>query len=266
MKLSVSNLAWPVEEENWCIDVLLSNGINAIELAPYKSFAGWHGDLNEKSVRIKEALKKKGMVVSSYQAVCFNTPNCKIFGTDLERKNLVNHMTKIAHSLKNIGGDFAVFGSPGLRAGKQDTTFVNKVFKEIGDKFSNLNIALALETVPKYYGCDFLNNLAATEKWFIEVDLDGIVRHYDTGCQFLSKDFIGEPASVAFLKKSKHLHVSQVDLLDFTKPSDFNYESAVAIQKHYRGKWCVLEMSGNNFTKKSFKVSVENFANLFCSH
>ena len=36
MKLSVSNIAWNIEEEQEIFDILLSNGVTGIEVAPTK--------------------------------------------------------------------------------------------------------------------------------------------------------------------------------------------------------------------------------------
>lgn len=56
MKLSVSNLAWPVSENNWCLATLSNMGIRGVEIAPLKVFESWESATSNEVSKAKKNL------------------------------------------------------------------------------------------------------------------------------------------------------------------------------------------------------------------
>lgn len=265
MKLSVSNLAWPKEDNDWCLEQLVKYDIQGIELAPLKVFESWE-KINEQDIENQLAkYHSLNLSVSSFQAITFGAESISLLGEEVKIDNFIAHMRKVASLLHKLNGDFAVFGSPGLRC-VEDFSYeqLEKVFIKLDGVFEAENVKLALETVPVYYGCKVLSKLADTEAFISGLSAPNIVRHFDSACQYLSQDLV-EDIAVGFLKKSEHLHISEVDLIDFSQPSKFNIELAPKVNSHYKGKWCVLEMSDKNYCRELFIQSIKNFKKLFAT-
>ena len=264
MQLSVSNLAWPVEETDWCLAQLQAHGIEAIEAAPSKLFSSWQAVEQDRITDVIRHLERYHLHVSSFQSITFGVQEIALVGDAHKQKKLLDHFTTVAALLNALGGDMAVFGSPALRQERNlDTTQLVSFFSRANEIFCHHNVKLALETVPEYYGCQVLNTLPETDRFLTDAALSNVVRHFDTGCQFLSGDLENIPRCQAFLEKCEHLHISQQDLNDFSHPSSYNMSSADWIKAHYKGRWCVLELGDKQFSRERFVKSLENFIGLF---
>lgn len=262
MKLSVSNLAWPSEENEWCLTQLAKFGIKGVELAPTKVFGSWEAISNNSVDKVKGEYQSRGLSISSFQAITYGLNDIALCGEKFKTDRFIEHMGRVAALLYDLGGQFAVFGSPSLRnasdANQQD--LIN-VFTKVEQAFSRQDVHFALETVPTYYGCQLFNTLEKTDEFLNNAGFLNITRHFDSACQFLTGDLeAGKYHS--FLERSKHLHISEVDLKEFSNPSQFNLDFIPFINKHYQGDWCVLEMGDKNYNRESFLASIKHFTRL----
>lgn len=265
MQLSVSNLGWPAKENDWCLETLAKNGISGIEVAPLKVFDSWDqaGDINSVT-KVKNYFESHGMKISSFQAITFGAHNLNLLGSEEGKKNLLVHLKKVATLLSLLDGEYAVFGSPGLRKDQDYSNIeLTEVFTSINEIFSEHGVNFALETVPSYYGCAVLNKLEDTENFFSKLQFTHVVRHFDSGCQFLSGDLENKEFCERFLSRAEHLHISEVDLNNFAYPSAHNIEVSEQVKSNYKGKWCVLEMGDKSFSRDAFTRSIKNFVALF---
>lgn len=263
MKLSVSNLAWPKEENDWCLEQLVNNGIQGVELAPLKVFDSWESISEQDITSFLIKHDALNLSVSSFQAITFGIENLALLGDKEKVDNFIVHMSKVALLLRKMKGKLAVFGSPALRDGKDhDSAALVELFDKVGEVFEVEQVKLALETVPSYYGCELLNQLSETEALISQLNHQHIVRHFDSACQYLSGD-LGRDLVFDYLARSEHLHISEVDLADFSNPSKFNLNLASRVKEYYKGEWCVLEMSDKNYTREAFSQSIKNFSKLF---
>lgn len=263
MLLSVSNLAWPTDEKTEVYNILKANGIEGVELAPYKYFNSWGEDAMRNAIDTVCELDKFGLRVSSFQAITYKARDINFMNSEKEASNFLEHIGKVAKMLSIVHGDFAIFGSPSLRENSiDDDSILVKLFREIGNVFSGYNLKFAIETVPAYYGAEWLNSIDTTDEFIKKVNHPSIVRHYDTGCQYLSGDFNSINRN-AFIEQCEHLHISEVDLASFSIPSNFNTEISHDLARYYSGKWCVLEMLDKNFDINLFRKSIENFRELY---
>jgi len=264
MRLSVSNLAWPESETDWCLSQLQANGIEGVEVAPLKVFSSWEAITETAISDAKHRFDRYDLKVSSFQAITYGAQEVALLGNAEKQENLLNHLTRVAELLKALGGKVAVFGSPGLRQDEEfDPALLAQVLYKTNDIFKDNGVKFALETVPKYYGCQILNTLSATDEFLDNHTMSHVVRHFDTGCQSLSGDLENTAQCKVFLAKSEHLHISEKDLRDFSNPSSYNKSAALWIKEQYKGEWCVLEMGDKQFSKETFLSSIKNFVSLF---
>lgn len=265
MQLSVSNLGWPSAETEWCIETLLKNDINGIEIAPLKVFDSWEEASDIDAVnKVNNYFQSHGVTVSSFQAITFGAHDLSLLGNEKGKEKLLVHLEKVAGLLSLLKGESAVFGSPGLRKDENHSdSELAEVLTSINDIFSKHRVNFALETVPSYYGCAVLNNLEQTESLLSKLQLSHVVRHFDTGCQYLSGDLEKRSLCDKFIGRAKHLHISEVNLHNFVSPSGYNLKISEQVKADYKGKWCVLEMGDKTFSREAFNRSIENFVALF---
>lgn len=264
MKLSVSNLAWPLKETDWCLEQLVKHGIKGVELAPLKVFDSWESISTESVAKVCKKYSDLGLKISSFQAITFGASDLALLNDEAKVSNFLRHMEKVAWLLSELGGENAVFGSPGLRKGANyDESELINLFKAIDLIFAKYNVIFVWETVPNYYGCNLLNNIQDTDNFINHIELSHVGRHFDTGCQYLSGDLEDVNSCIDFISNSKHLHISEVDLNNFSNPTKYNKDIADVVKKYYQGKWCVLEMGDKAYSREHFISSIENFKCLF---
>ncbi|WP_160063884.1 sugar phosphate isomerase/epimerase family protein [Psychromonas sp. L1A2] len=264
MKLSISNLAWPVEETDWCLDQLVKHNIKGVELAPLKVFDSWDS-VNEESIKaVRNKYERVGLKISSFQAITYAVNDLALLGDRVKVDNFLQHMDKVAFLLSELGGENAVFGSPGLRVNNEyNTQELSELFIRIDRVFSKYKVNFVLETVPNYYGCKLLNRIEQTEAFLSSLKLSNVSRHFDSGCQYLSNDLEDIIRCNDFISKSKHLHISEVDLNNFVNPSQYNSNITAQVKEYYEGNWCVLEINDKNYSRECFLQSMSNFIKLF---
>lgn len=264
MKLSVSNLAWPIDETDWCLEQLVNHGIKGVEIAPLKVFDSWESISVEGIAKVRKKYNDLSLEISSFQAITFGASDLALLNDKAKVDNFLRHMEKVAWLLSELGGENAVFGSPGLRKDVNygENELIN-LFKAIDLIFAKYKVNFVWETVPSYYGCNLLNTLEKTSTFFNKVHLNNISCHFDSACQYLSGDLEDRDKYSDFIANAKHLHICEVDLSPFNKPSSFNIDLAPVIKKYYQGSWCVLEMGSKDYNRDDFLKSIKNFSKLF---
>ena len=266
MKLSVSNLAWPVEDTDWCLEQLVNHNIQGVELAPLKVFSSWDLTSDDIITSVKEKYNGLGLQISSFQAITFGANDLALLDDKTKVNNFLLHMDKVAWLLSELSGENAVFGSPSLRKmTKYDENELIHLFKEINAIFAKFKVNFVWETVPSYYGCNLLNNIKSTDKIFNNMELSNVYHHFDTACQHLSGDLKDINSCINFIANSKHLHISEVGLNNFVNPAKYNTDIVEVLKKYYRGSWCVLEMGEEKYSRENFVKSLENFNRLYTS-
>ncbi|WP_460802906.1 sugar phosphate isomerase/epimerase family protein [Microbulbifer agarilyticus] len=258
----MSNLAWPSKDREWACGALKELGIEGVEVAPLKDFDSWEAISKCAIDELRSFYDKFDLKISSLQAITYGKQLRPLDDLD-GHVSFLSHMEVVASVLANLGGDVAVFGSPGLRNFVTDEIAPYlTLFDAISKKFEVENVVLGLEAVPEYYGSLWNNNYRSMSDFVDMIDGKGVVPHFDSGCHYLSGIQSDKNVLKQFLQNSRHLHISEVDLKMFDKPSTYNLEVSELVSD-YQGRWVVLEMSENSFDKNVFVRSVENFIKLF---
>ncbi|HEX4169804.1 MAG TPA: TIM barrel protein, partial [Bryobacteraceae bacterium] len=163
MKLAVSNIAWAPARDREVFDSLQRLGVHALEVAPTRLWPDWQGATPAAARPFRRTLTDAGFQVPSLQAILFAKPDCKLFGTETERVNLVNHLRLCADLAVQIGAVSLVFGAPKNRARGELSpsdafSSAAELFREVSRYYASQNVCLCLEANPPQYGCTFITN------------------------------------------------------------------------------------------------------------
>lgn len=230
-KLAVSNIAWSPEEDEAALDLLRDEGVALIEVAPPRI---WKDPSAAKEPEVRawaQALRDRGLAVSSFQALLFGRPDLLLFGSAEARSACLEYLKAIADLAGWCGAGPLVFGSPknrarGGRTHAEAFKIAREFFSELGDHCRSRGCAVVLEANPADYGCDFIQTLAEAEDLVGFVGNPGFGLHLDTGGLSLS----GEALSAAVVPRLAHVHASQPNLADFASPDAVHRIAARALQ------------------------------------
>ena len=260
MKLSVSNIAWNIEEEQEIFDILLSNGVTGIEVAPTKIWPEWKGADRKQALITKQNYQNQGFVIPALQAILFAKPEMKVFGESHSQIELLAHLERVASLASVLGAEIMVFGSPKNRDSGDlslEQAFVSGAdfFQRAGAVCAKSNVKLCLEPNPSVYSCNFMTRWYEVFEMVKEVSHPGISLHLDTACIHLEGDDVVD-AIYSCADHIKHFHITEPNLGDFSKPELNHAAIGKALKDIAYDGWLSIEMRRSDNPQKSIKEAV----------
>lgn len=212
MKLAVSNIAWPIEKEAECLQIMKQHGFNYLEVAPTKYWPDLTQVTPSQITERRQIIEQSGLSVCSAQALLFGRPELSIFGDDRVKNETVDYLKMVIDICSALGAQRLVFGSPKnrLKAGRtfdQAKFEAAEVFRTLGDYCVRKNVILCIEPNSKKYGCDFVTNVDEAIAVVDAVKSSGFGLHLDTGNMLME----GDDFTQCFLKSVdlvRHFHIS----------------------------------------------------------
>ncbi len=251
MKYSISNIAWSADNDNEMYAFLKQQGIDGIEIAPTRLFVNPYDNL-ELAHEYAWMLKNKyGLTVSSMQSIWYGVKE-SIFGSEEERKFLVEYTKKAILFAESMGIKNIVFGCPRNRnmpEGDQRQNFeiAKAFFKELGDFALAHNTVLALEPNPVIYNTNFLNYTKDACEFVKQVCSDGLKVNIDMGTMICNKE---NPHLVKTYKNLvNHIHISAPNLAVIQQCTEYKTLKKVLSKIDYEG-YLSVEMGNCNDIEK----------------
>ena len=251
MKYSISNIAWSAEYDNKMYAFLKAQGIDGLEIAPTRLFTNPYDNL-ELAHEYAWMLKNKyGLEVSSMQSIWYGVKE-SIFGTDEDRKYLLDYTKKAILFAESMGIKNLVFGCPRNRNmpegdKKQYMETAKAFFKELGDFALRHNTVLALEPNPVIYNTNFLNYTKDACELVKQVGSEGLKVNIDMGTMIYNKE---NPHLVKTYKNLvNHIHISAPNLAVISQCTEYKTLKKVLSKIDYDG-YLSVEMGNCNDIEK----------------
>jgi sugar phosphate isomerase/epimerase len=245
MRLTISNLAWQVQETATALRLLKGLGAGGVEVAPTR-IADWD-QLNEKLLRdYRSRVEEAGLAVSSLQAILFGKPNATLLGDGDSFRLMLEHMATVADIAETLGAGVLVFGAPrnrlrGALRENEALELARERFGQLGDLLERRPVVIGIEPVPPTYGGDFLTSAQSVLGMVESVGHRSIRVHLDTGCVKLGGDAIADAIHAAG-DRLCHFHAAEPNLGDFAAPAMDHAAASKALgEVHYQG-WIAIEM------------------------
>lgn len=217
MRISISNLAWDVNEDQEILALLQEYKVDAIDIAPSKYFSNLTTVTKQEIRKVKSWWASQGVEIVGMQSLLFGTVGLNVFGTPSVQAALLNHLSSICRIGSELGATKLVFGSPknrdcsGISPNETRDISVN-FFRQLGNIAADHGVIICLEPNPVVYGANFMTTSAETGEIVKYVNHPAIKMQLDTGaiivndediCQTLcdSQDIIG------------HVHISEAQLV-----------------------------------------------------
>jgi len=246
MKLALSNIAWPVEQDTDVAAMLLRHGVTEIEIAPTKI---WPAPLEASPAEVsayRRSWEDRGMRIVAAQALLFGQPELAIFRDEATRRRTLDYLDSIVHLCADLGAEALVFGSPKNRfVGGLDANEIERIagefFGALGDIAERHGTAVVMEANPPQYGADFVTRAAEAVELVRRVDRPGFRLHLDTACMTLADDRFDEvlAAGRGYLH---HFHVSEPFLAPIGTGKVDHARFARALRACGYNRWCSIEM------------------------
>ena len=246
MRLSISNIAWDVIEDDAVARLLARYGIDAIDIAPGKYFPEPSKATDQDIHAVRTWWHDRGVAVVGMQALLFGTTGLNVFGTDESRLTMLAHLDAVCRIGANLGATVLVFGSPKNRdrsgmSDQQAEEIAIPFFRRLGDIAKAWGVTICLEPNPTHYGANFMTCTDATAKIVRRVEHPAIMMQFDTG----SLKINGENPEDILARHGKlisHVHASEPDLLPLGDGGTDHVGIANALANAFSGKVVTIEM------------------------
>jgi len=266
MKLAVSNIAWPREQDEAVAKLLVSLGVTGIEVAPTKLWPKPTAATAEEIACTRAFWNDRGIEIVAAQALLFGQPELTIFESEAIRERTLAYLFGICRVCGQLGAGPLVFGSPknrriGTLPLMEAQGIAIEFFRRLGELAASAGTCIVLEANPSVYGADFVTRAAEAIDVVGKVDHPGLQVHLDTGCMTLAGDPIAETFRTGFPNLC-HFHVSEPNLSPPGSSGTVDHATFAAElhQRRYDG-WVSLEMrEPAPFTLDGFASAVGWFA------
>lgn len=246
-KISISNIAWSGDLDTRIYQVMKEYGLSGLEIAPTRVFQKEPYDkLIEAGAWAGKLKKQYGFIIPSMQSIWFGRQE-RLFGTEEERRELVNYTKKAIDFAMVIKCDNLVFGCPVNRTipDGADPAVGIQFFKEVGDYAYAKGTVIGIEANPPIYNTNYINDTTAAFDLIEQVDSKGFRLNFDFGTLLWNEESIDElRGRVSYIN---HVHISEPGLRPIKKRGLHGKLKELLDAEGYSG-FVSIEMSQNSDT------------------
>lgn len=213
MKLSISNIAWAAEQDEAVYSLMQKYGFGGLEIAPTRIFPDApYENIAEAKQWCKDLQEDYGFVVLSMQSIWFGRSE-RVFGSDEERKALIEYTKKAIDFAAAIGCGNLVFGCPKNRIKPEnaDNAAAIEFFRQIGEYAAQKGTVVAMEANPTIYGTNYINTTQEAFALIDEVASANFKLNLDVGTMIYNQEAVSGLAGKA--EYINHVHISEPNLV-----------------------------------------------------
>lgn len=210
--MSVSNIGWSAEQDDYVYSIMEREGYSGLEIAPTRIFPEAPYDKGDDAEVWSEKLKKdRGFMIPSMQSIWFGLQE-NIFGSSEERQILLDYTKKAIDFAKKVKCNNLVFGCPrnrNMSEGADPETGV-RFLKEIADYAFERGTVIGMEANPPIYHTNYINDTLSALALIEKVGSKGFRLNLDVGTMIQNEESVSELAEKVYL--ISHVHISEPGL------------------------------------------------------
>lgn len=217
MRLAVSNIAWPPEDDGEAAAILVEGGVAAVEVTPARVSGGAEPPDPQRVQQYRRFWEDRGLPIVAMQALLFGHGDLVLFGDPAIRGRLLDHLSAVIDLAAAVGAANLVFGSPRNRSrGAIDRgtaeAIAERFFRQLAGRAADRGVNILIEPNPPAYGCDFLVDARETIAFVGRVNAKGLGVHLDAAALHLAGEDPEEAARTAG-PRLRHFHASEPGLV-----------------------------------------------------
>ncbi|MDR8365332.1 sugar phosphate isomerase/epimerase family protein [Pseudomonas sp. JL3] len=271
MRLSISNIAWSVEEDSSIVELLHSYNVNAIDIAPGKYFPEPLSTSDIEIATVRNWWLEQGIEITGMQALLFGTTGLNMFGSPNSQSEMLRHLDAICRIGAGLGAKRLVFGSPKNRdrsglSDKEALDAAGAFFYSLGDIAARHGVLVCLEPNPPIYNSNFMTTSAEAAEVVKHTNHQAIKMQLDTGAITLNNE---DPTIIIknFAHLIGHIHISEPNLVPLGDGSTDHDSIRLALDSFLPQTLLTIEMLAtvNEPHIVSIKRSLDVAVNKYCN-
>lgn len=243
--ISISNIAWPAEDDDEALALAARLGFDGIEVAPIKLFGAlaMAPEANMRDYRAR--LADLGFAIPAMQGLLFGVDGATLFGPPDEEAALATALERVARVAGILGAGACVFGAPRLRDPgtlSPDAAFERAAgfFRRLAPIFAKNDSIICFEANAPGYGCRFVTRTSEAIALAEAVATPGFALQIDTGTVFA----MDEPLDVVAraVPHAGHFHASEPELAPVGSRGSDHQGVADRLEQAGYARWRSVEM------------------------
>jgi D-psicose/D-tagatose/L-ribulose 3-epimerase len=244
VRLSFSNIAWELDEEDAVAGLLASRGLTLVDVAPGKYFPEPAAVTEADLAAVRKLWADRGFAIEGMQALLFGTTGLNLFSDPDDV--MFDRLVAVCRIGGGLGAKALTFGSPRQRdrTGLDDAAalaIASDFFGRLGDVAANHGVVVCLEPNPEVYGCNFMTTTKAAADVVAAIGHPAVRLQLDVGAIALN----GESATQAvsdYAPLIGHVHASEPKLVVLGDAGAPHAEAAAALRRHRPELAVTIEM------------------------
>lgn len=246
MKLSISNIAWNKENDEEMYEYISSQWFQGLEIAPTRVILeNPYSHIEEAKQFAKDLYEKYHLEIPSMQSIWYGKQE-KVFGTEDERKELIDYTKKAIDFASEIGCKNLVFGCPknrNINDEENDYHIAIQFFRTIGEYAKEKQVVFAIEPNPTIYNTNFINTTKQAIDIVKDIDCPAVQVNCDLGTILQNNE------DISILQDNinliHHIHISEPNLEKIQKRELHKDLMSLLKEKEYHN-YVSIEMKNQN--------------------
>ncbi|MBW1740215.1 MAG: sugar phosphate isomerase/epimerase [Deltaproteobacteria bacterium] len=228
MKLSISNIAWPSEEEEKFLKYIRKWGCSGVEIAPSRLWPEPLEATKKDRLSFKSLVRKYDLDISALQALLYGQRGLGLFRSPEIEEKTIEYLKGLCQLAADLDARVLVFGSPANRkrgsiplqtAYERAATFFSKVASAAKD----LGVCICIEPL-RPQETDFITTAMEGLKLVSMVNNEGFGLHLDAkAVAEEGGNFSDIFRTVIF--KLKHFHINDPGLTEVNSTKKVDHKS-----------------------------------------
>ena len=210
MKLAVSQIAWPLAEDDRIHQLLCQQHITGLEIAPsrFVDHKEPYAQLATAEALANALRARYGLTLPSMQSIWFGRTE-QLFGSAAEYALLLDYTRQAIRFAAAIHCPHLVFGCPKNRVARSPESYETAIafFRDIGAYAAQYAVTIGIEANPAIYGTNFLYTLNEVAQFVRETTQDAVRINLDIGAMVENDET--EDDLIPLLPLISHVHLSE---------------------------------------------------------
>ena len=232
MRISFSNIAWELDEEDAIAGFLASQGLDRVDLAHGKYIPDPAAATDAEIAAVRRLWADRGFQIEGMQALLFGASGLNLF-TDPDGV-MFDRLAAVCRVGGGLGARALTFGSPRQRdrtglSDDQAEAIACDFFGRLGGAAAAHGVIVCLEPNPVAYGCNFMTTTDDAAAVVAKIDHPAIRLQLDVGAMAMN----GEPAAETITRHAGligHVHASEPQLAVLGDGGSPHAEAAAALR------------------------------------
>ena len=246
MRISISNIAWDIKDDETVCAILQRHHVDAIDIAPSKYFSDFASTTPDQIDKVRRWWAERGIDIIGMQSLLYGTQGLNLFDATDVQQHMLSHLSHVCRIGDRLNARRLVFGSPRNRdrtglSDDQVLEIATGFFKRLAHIAQQHDVSICLEPNPECYGSNFMTTSQETAAVVKAVDDPALKMQFDTGSLCINGE---SPSSVCaeFQHLIGHVHASDPQLLPVGTGATDHCQAASALREYLPDAPVTIEM------------------------